>query len=191
MIEHGTQHPFDLEFRIDHGRQLADGIDQGGKPFQRVIFALHGHQHRVSGRHGVNRQHVERGWTVDEDVVVLVPYRGQRVAQADLASEELHQTDFGRRDVGVGGDQVITPCGFGDDHLTDGGIFDQQLIGGALDIVLVDTTAHGGIALRIQIDHQHLAPGGCHGGGQVHTSGGFTHPTLLVGYGDDFSHTIP
>ena len=27
------------------------------------------------------------------------------------------------------------------------------------DIVLVDATAHGGIAPRIQIDHQHLAPG--------------------------------
>ena len=191
MIEHGAQHPFDLELRIDHGGQLADGVDQGGEPLQRVIFALHGHQHGVGGGHGVHGQHVERGRAVDEDVVVFVPHRGQRIAQADLAGEKLHQTDFGRGHVGVGGDQVIAPGGFGDDHFADGGILDQQLIGGALDVILVDTAAHGGIALRIQIDHQHLAPGGGHGGGQIHTGGGFTHSTLLVGYGNDFSHTIP
>ena len=75
-----------------------------------------------------------------------------------------------------------------DDNLLDGFVLEQQVIAAERHLALVDTAAHGGIALRVEIDQQHLAPGRCQRGGQVHTGGGFTHAALLVGNGDNASH---
>ena len=66
---------------------------------------------------------------------------------------------------------------------------DERIVNAAADAPLGDTEAAGAVALRIQIDEQYLASQRCHAGGQIDSGGGFTHAALLVGDGDDFSHS--
>src|SRR5690606_21990344 len=40
--------------------------------------------------------------------------------------------------------------------------------------------AHGGVALGIQVHHEHALPDLGEAGGQVHRGGGLAHPALLV-----------
>ena len=49
---------------------------------------------------------------------------------------------------------------YGLDHLTDRQLIHQQFVNGMFQLVFINTAAHGGIPLRIQVNHQHLALGG-------------------------------
>src|ERR1700722_15817298 len=46
--------------------------------------------------------------------------------------------------------------------------------------MLVDSAAHGGIALRIEIDQQHAPFGGRQRGGEIDGGGGLSDPALLI-----------
>src|SRR5271165_6663636 len=56
--------------------------------------------------------------------------------------------------------------------------------------MLVDTAAHGGFALGIQIDQQHAPFGGRQRGGQIDGGRGLSDSTFLVCYRDDPLHFL-
>ena len=89
-IKHHTQQANQLQIAVQVGVHLFDRIDQIGQPFQRKIFTLHWHQHRIRRRHRVDRQQVQRGWTINKNVIVFFTDRRQRGPQPEFAGEDFH-----------------------------------------------------------------------------------------------------
>ena len=52
-------------------------------------------------------------------------------------------------------------------------------------ITLIQAQSGGGVALWIQINHQHLLGASRQGSGQINGCGGFSHAAFLVGDGND------
>ncbi|MNV43341.1 hypothetical protein D3C71_1350520 [compost metagenome] len=65
---------------------------------------------------------------------------------------------------------------------------DQQVVDRVLELVLVHTAAHGGVALRIEVDQQHTTFGRGQRCGEIDTGGGLAHATLLVRDCEYLSH---
>ncbi|OMP13082.1 hypothetical protein COLO4_02314 [Corchorus olitorius] len=125
-------------------------------------------------------------------VVVVVPHRGQGIAQAALAPAHLQQLDFRGGDVAVRGQQLVAAV-LGKVH----GV--EQAAGAGEDVqhrmlqgMLVHPAAHGGVTLGIEVDQQHLAPvGGGQRSGEIDARRGLAHPALLVGYRVNLGHVPP
>src|SRR5665647_3254356 len=64
----------------------------------------------------------------------------------------------------------------------------QHVVHGQLELALVDARAHGGVALRVQVDHQHALADLGQPGGEVDGGGGLAHPALLVGDAKNLGH---
>ena len=75
---------------------------------------------------------------------------------------------------------------FGHRHASD-----QHLVHRHRQAALVHARAHGGVALRVQIDHQHALANFGQTSGQIHRGGGFTNATFLVGNTKYFGHAAP
>src|SRR5690606_10067654 len=165
-----------------------DAVDQIGKPFQRVVLALHGDDHAVGGDQRVDGEHRQRRRAVDEDEVVVLAHRGQRVAQPALLHLHVEQGDFGGGQVAVGRQQLVATV-LGELHgIAEAALADQHVVDGVLESVLVDARTHGGVALRVEIDQQDATLGGNQRGGQVDAGGGLADSTLLVGNRENPSH---
>ena len=61
----------------------------------------------------------------------------------------------------------------------------QHLIGGELAVLAVDAQAGGGIALRVDVDHQGRLAHRGQGGAQIDGGGGLTDPAFLIGDDQD------
>src|SRR3990167_3240979 len=70
----------------------------------------------------------------------------------------------------------------------DTALANQHVVNRVLKGVLVDTAAHGGVALRIEVDQQHAALGSHQRGRQVDAGSGLAHAAFLVGDCEYFSH---
>jgi len=104
-----------------------------------------------------------------------------------LAAVLLHQLDLGGGQVDVAGQQVVAFRCL-DPDVGGAAFAQQQVAGGSGDLALVHAAAHGGVALRVQVDQQHALGRGSQCGGQVHGRGGLADAAFLVGDGDDASH---
>ena len=88
----------------------------------------------------------------------------------------------------VGADQVVSDlviamAGFGDGRVLEQNVVDRQF-----QFSLVDARAHRGIALWVQIDHQHPLTHLGQARRQVDGGRGLADPALLVGYAEDTGH---
>ena len=74
-----------------------------------------------------------------------------------------------------------------DHRLGHGGVPQDHIIdaGGA---ALIQAKAGGGVALWVEVAHQHPGPQGGEGGGQVDAGRGFAHAPLLIDNGDGLAH---
>ena len=72
----------------------------------------------------------------------------------------------------------------------DAGGFEQHVIDAQFELALVHARAHRGVALRVQIDHQHALVNLGQRGGQVDRGGGFSDATFLVGDAEYFGHEV-
>lgn len=134
------------------------------------------HDQRVDG------QQTERRRAVDEDVVQRLLVRQDRPLKSALTGHQRHQLDLrtGEIDRGGGTEETLDIR----DRLDDLGEWlavDQHVIDRRNLGVVVDAQRGGGIALRVEVDHQDPATVQGQGGGKVDRGRGLTHPTLLVG----------
>lgn len=74
LIEHGQEHAFELQPWITRSPNLLNRRNQCGNAFERKVLTLDGNQDTIGGNQRVNGQYVERGWTVDEDIVEFRPH---------------------------------------------------------------------------------------------------------------------
>jgi hypothetical protein len=92
-VHHRQDHPGERELRIQARPHELDGMEQLREPLERVVLALDRHEHAVRGRQRVHSQRAQRGWTVDEDEVVAVAGRPERVREEGLAVVTASQLD--------------------------------------------------------------------------------------------------
>ena len=75
-------------------------------------------------------------------------------------------------------------------HIDDGRHFEQHVIDRHFQFALVHARSHRGIALRVQIDHQHALANLGQAGGQIDGGGGFADAAFLVGNAEYFGHSV-
>mmetsp|Transcript_647 Transcript_647/g.1346 ORF Transcript_647/g.1346 Transcript_647/m.1346 type:complete len:319 (-) Transcript_647:392-1348(-) len=187
-VEHHAQQADDLQVRVQVGVDLLDGVDQVGQAFEGEVLALHRHDHAVGAAQAVEREHRQRRRAVDQDEVVVRGGGRQRGLEAGLAALQLDQLDLGAGELAVGAEHVIAGLvgpGLG---LGDGGRLQQHVVDRGLELALVDAGAHGGIALRVQVHHEHALADLGQAGGEVDGGGGLADATLLVGDAENLGH---
>src|SRR5690606_11720892 len=101
--------------------------------------------------------------------------------QLHFAVALLHQFDYGTVQFAVRRQHIVAAClgtDAGPGHI---GLADQDLVQIDRGRVLVDSAAHGGVTLRIQIDQQHALSVLRQRRGPADGRGGPAHAALLVG----------
>jgi len=92
-IEHGQHNPQYLQARVQHLRHQAQCLAKLAQPLERVVLALDGDDHRLRGGETVHREQAQRGWAVQQHVVVRRNHRAQAHSQSGLPgqlSDQLH-----------------------------------------------------------------------------------------------------
>lgn len=190
-IVHGPQQTLDLQRRVEQLADALDAVHQVGQPLQRVVLALHGDDHAVGGGQRVDGEHRQRRRAVDEDVVVVLADRRQRVAQAIFLHVHFQQHHFRGGQVAVGRQQLVAAV-FGELHgLGEVALAGEHVVDGVLQVVLVDAAAGGGVALGIQVQQEDAALGRHEGGREVDTGRGLADTAFLVGDREYLSHGYP
>ena len=194
-VEHHAQQADQLQVAVQVGVNLLDGVGQIGQAFEREVFALHGHDHALRGAQAVEGEHAQRWRAVDQHEVVVAIDGGQRVLQAALAALFADQFDLGTGQLAVGAQHGVGAAGvfqlvghaggFG-----DAGRFQQHVVHRQRHRPLVDARAHGGVALRVEVDHQHALADLGQAGGQVDGGRRLADAALLVGNAENMRHGV-
>ena len=192
-VEHDAQEPDDGQLFVQVGVHLLDGVDQVGQAFEREVFALHGDDDAVRAAQAVEREHGQGRRAIDEHEVVLVGHRLDGQAQTFFAALDLDQLDLGAGQFAVGAQHVVAATSVhqflaADARFGDRGGLQQHVINSELNLAFVHARAHGGVALRVQVDHQHALAELRQTGREIDRGGGLAHPALLVGYTKYFGH---
>ncbi len=126
---------------------------------------------------------------VDHDEVVPISHLRDgllellgRIRLVDELALDGHEVGCGRHDVEPGELGRVRELG-------DARLPEEELIAAAVDGTGRDAEPRGRVRLRIEIDHEHTLLGDDETRGQVDRGRGFTHATLLVGNGDDSTHS--
>ncbi len=152
------------------------------QPTHRQILALHGDDHLVGGRQGVDREQSEARRRVDADEVVVVGDLGQRLLQRALAADHRGHRDLRAGEVDRGAGDVDLALA---DHLADRHAVHQDVVHRLLEVVRVDALGHRQVALRVHVDAEHAMPRLAEGDGEVEGRRRLGDAALLVGEGDD------
>ncbi|MNK96798.1 hypothetical protein D3C87_1170990 [compost metagenome] len=188
-VVHRTQQAFDLEVRVQQFSDTLDVIHKVAQAFECEVLALHGDNDPVGGNQCVQGQHRQRRRAVDQDVIVVFPDRRQRAAQTAFLHLHFQQHHFGRGEIAVGRQQLVTTV-FGEVHgLGQITFSDQQVVDRVFQAMFIHTATHGGVALWIEIDQQHPTLGRDQGCCEVDAGGGFAHATFLVRNREYLSHS--
>ena len=159
-VVHGTEQPVDAKSGIQDFSNLLDGIEQRRQPFQGVVLALHGNHDAVGGDQRIHRKHGERRRAVDDDVVVLLSYRLQRVPQTQLPGELVQQRNLRAGEIRVGRRKGVVAVLHRHHHVLQLGLAHEDVVARQGERILVDAAPHRGIALRVEIHQQYSALGG-------------------------------
>ena len=170
---------------------LLDGLEQLRQAFEREELALQRHQDRMRRRHRVDGDEVERGRAVDQHVGVVgaaasaAVERGERVAQPEGA------VALAARSRARSPDRSMvdgTMCSRGTavswiaSRIVD--LADQHVVGRAAAVLAVDAEAGRGVALRIEVDDQHVLADRRERGAEIDRGRGLADAALLVGEGE-------
>ena len=184
-VVHGEQDRGDLQATVQVRLDQLDVVEQLAQPFQRVVLALDRDEHLVAGDERVDREQAERRRAVDEDVVDLPAVRGDGPAQPVLAGDDRDELDLGAGEVDGGrhGPQIRRLL---DRHrnLLQRRPVDQHLVDRRRPAGVLDAEPGAGVALRVEVDHQHPQAVHGHRDGEVDRAGGLADAAFLVRDGD-------
>lgn len=189
-VHHGHENAVNLEPGIDLPFHLADGLQQKLQTFSGQVFCLHRDKHPIGGGQGIDGQHAQGRWTVDENVGVIRFDGIQILPQNRLPAYGGYQgyleggkIDAGRNQVNslrmvedalAGLDWLVV-----EDAAQSGGYSKRQLVRSGM------SQTDGQAALRVCINEHNFLSLLCQGNAQVDTGGGFANAAFLVDDGDD------
>ena len=105
-IHHRQYNAVHLQLWVELPLDAADGSQKLLQPFGWKILRLHGDNHAVRRGQGIDRQHTQRGHTVDERVIVAVCHGGQILPQHRFTAHGVDQRDLQCRQLDIGGDKM-------------------------------------------------------------------------------------
>ena len=190
-VVHGEEDAVDSERGIDGLLDPVDRVEQLGESFKCVVFALDRDEDCVCGGEHVDGQQAERGWTVDEDVVVAIAKGRDGVPHGELTILAIDQLDLsacevwgGRRDVQMG------ELDGAKDYLIEWDLSDEGVVDRSGKVLDFDSDAAGCIPLRVAIDQQRSLLCDCQACCEVDGGGGLTDATLLICNRDYLGHAL-
>src|SRR4029079_14094313 len=143
------------------------------------------------GDERVEREQAERGRTVDEDPVEVLAQRLEQTPQPALAVDEAHKLDVGAGETAVSGHDLQVVDGARDDEARriEGRVaLERAVYRAARGLLPTQPDAACRVALRIEVDEQHLLVGERERGREIDGGRGLPYPALLIGNRDDSSH---
>ena len=183
-VVHRREDPADLDRRVEVLADHRERVLELDEPAEREVLALHRDDDAVRGGQGVDRQEAERRRRVDEDVVVAASHGEQRLLQRALAPDHAREGELGAREVDRRDGEVdLGPV----DHLVDREAVDEDVEHRALDRVRVHALAHGQVALRIEVDREHVEALLLECDGEIERRRRLRDAALLVGERDDLT----
>ncbi len=99
-----------------------------------------------------------------------------------------HQLHLGAGQFTVGTQHPVAALVRQHGRLFHGCGFEQHVVHRKLQRALVHARTHGGIALRVEVHHQHALADLGQAGGEVDGGGGLANATLLVGNAKNLGH---
>ena len=190
-VVHGQDHAAHAQPREEGGLYTLDRLGQLTETFQSEIFTLDRNEHTILRcDQAVDRQQAQGGRAVDQDVIVFIVQRVERVSQSKLAARLVHQLHL-RACQCRGGRQkrklqpLIEKNEPGRRILVDDG-----LIGAALDTMFVDTQAGCRICLRVEVYDQNMLAQLRKISCEVDGSGSLANTALLIDESVDAGHWI-
>jgi hypothetical protein len=138
----------------------------------------------VGGGQAVDGEEPERRRTVDEHEVVVGADGVDRLAELELAAHRRHQLDLGTGQVDGGrrDEEVLQARRL--HAVLDGRVVHDDVVQGGLQVAGVYPEPGGGVALGVEVDHQHPVAQLRQRRPQVDRGGGLADPALLVGDGE-------
>ena len=179
-IVHRQHHPQHLEFRVQHPPQQVEGVPELTQAFEGVVLALDWDEHGVRRRQAVHGQESQRGWTVQQDVVVLIGDPIQGDLQPGLPGEHAHQLHLGPREIHRRRRNPHIADRAFHSHRIHGGTVLETIVDRPGEAGLVDAEAARRIPLGVHIHKQHPLPQGRQAGCEVDRGGRLPHAALLV-----------
>ena len=172
---------------------LFDGVDQICQAFQRKVLALHRHNHAMGAAQAVECQHAQGRRAVNQDKVVIVSDFSQRQFEALFTPLHIHQLHLSTRQLAIRTQNVITATTvdklLADDFcLLDRRGLQQYVVHRVFEFAFVHARTHGGVSLRVQVNHQHALAYFGQASRQIDGGSGFADPTFLIGNAEDFGH---
>ena len=175
---------------------LPNRADQISHAFQSKIFALHWHNHAVGAAQAVKREQRQRGRAVNQHKIVFISHLEKGFFQLHLTLGQGNQFNISAGQIAVGSNHCIAATGFHQGFrrrqagLGNAGFTHQHFIHRQAQAALVNAGAHRGIALRVQVNHQHPLANFGKGCGQSDCGSGFADATFLVGYAKNMGHMV-
>jgi hypothetical protein len=102
------------------------------------------------------------------------------LAQALGAPLEFHQFHFRPGELAVGTEDVVAALLRAGPGRGDAGVLQQHVVHRQAQLALVDARAHRGVALRVEVHHQHTLAFEGEAGGEVHRGRGLADAAFLV-----------
>ena len=182
-VVHGQQHAEHGNFRVQPPLDGPERAHQIGQALEGIILALYWDEHAVRRAEGVERQQLQRGRAVDEDVVIGRAQRLERVFQLVFALFHADELDGRTGQLRAGRDDVAVVRV--DDGLLGADAVENEVVGCVGGLTLVHAEAGGRVGLRIEVTQQHPRAGRGQRRRQVYGSGRFSHAALLIDDRDD------
>jgi hypothetical protein len=136
----------------------------------------------------VSTPSAQRRWAVEEDEVVVVAHRRERLTQADgavvdVGELDLHAGEIARRCHELEVRQLGRLL-----HVRERRLAKQHRVERARSVAVGDTDAARRVALGVEVDQQHALLGHGHTRRQVDRCRGLPDATLLIRNRDDTAH---
>ena len=168
-----------------------NGIQQLRKPFKGVVLALHGNEHRVGGGEHVDGEETERWGAVDEDVIISIADRRNRLSHRHLTIRPVYQLHLGARQIGCrGGDIQVRELNCAEDNFVEGALTDQCVVDRARELFALQADAARRIPLRVAIYEQRMLLGHRQAGCEIDRGGRLSNPAFLIRYCNDSGHAL-
>ena len=189
-VVHRHDHALYLQRGVELLLDQLDGVHQLTYALQREEIAGHGYEHRVGRRERVDGEHVERGRAIDEYVVIVRSHGRERRAQHLFPGLlKVHQIGVRARELHGRGKNVQLGYGGVAHRLLDGGVPQHDVVYRIFKIVFLlsdDAETACGIALRVDVHHEHVQPHERDERAEVYAGGRFADAALLIGNRNNF-----
>ena len=154
LVVHGRQDPDDLDARVQVLAHHRERVLELHEPAQREVLGLHRHDdagrrdERVDRQQAERRRSVDRGCSRSRSLIGASAFSSARSRPIWLDERHVGAGQVDRRD----GDVDLARL----DHLVDRHAVDEHVEHRPLDRVRVQPLRHGQVALRVEVDEQHL-----------------------------------